>query len=85
MQSENSILTSDAPALAADAFIKSIALPKSTFAKLIREGHGPRMFTLGRRRYITREDGQAWVREMRERFAYTKRTNNPRRAATGGA
>ncbi len=67
------------PALPVDDFIRSINLPRSTFAKMILEGHGPQLFVLGRRRYITHADGIAWVNNMRERFAYTKRVNNPRR------
>jgi hypothetical protein len=79
MSNDNVIqLPGDAPALAAELFIKSIQLPKTTFAKMIREGNGPRMFMLGRRRYITHEDGQAWIGQMREKFAYVKRTNNKR-------
>jgi hypothetical protein len=66
----------DVIALSADQFAKSIALPKSTFAKMVREGHGPRMFVLGRRRYITRADAESWINTMRNRFVYTKRVNN---------
>lgn len=70
-------------AIAVDQFIKSIALPKSTFAKLVIEGNGPRMFTLGRRRYLTSEDAQKWVTRMRDKFAYTKRVNNINRVNSG--
>jgi len=63
-------------AIAVDQFIKSLPLPKSTFAKLVREGNGPRMFVLGRRRYLTSDDAQQWLERMRDKFAYVKRTNN---------
>ncbi len=75
---------SAAPAIAVDQFIKSIALPKSTFAKLVIEGNGPRMFVLGRRRYLTQDDANQWVIRMREKFAYTKRINNTQRTTARG-
>ncbi len=63
------------PCYPAETFAEEVVgVPFRTFEQLVSEGHGPRMFLLGRRRYVMSSDGIAWLELMRDRFPYCPKT-----------
>lgn len=70
------------PALPAIEFFTIVlALPPSTAEHLIASDQGPRMFMLGRRRYIRRDDAMDWIDQRAADVPYVKRRNNRRERA----
>jgi hypothetical protein len=63
---------------ATDFFATVLGLPESTFEELIAQGQAPRMFLLGRRRYVLQADALAWLDQIAESNTYVKRKNNKR-------
>jgi len=46
------------------SFCKAHKVSRALFYQLLRDGRGPRTYTIGRRRYITREAAATWRTEM---------------------
>ncbi|MDX9718431.1 MAG: hypothetical protein RBT67_13760 [Thauera sp.] len=63
-----------------ELFLGLLGLPESTAEELVRSPDAPKMFLLGRRRYIRTPDAVAWLDRMAEAKPYFPRRNN-RRAA----
>ena len=63
---------------ATDFFSTVLGLPASTAEELIAQGQAPRMFLLGRRRYVLQADALAWLDQIAESNTYVKRRNNKR-------
>ena len=65
-------------------FIILLGLPRTTADELIRAGDGPPMFLLGRRRYVLRDDGIAWLEAHAEANRHFRRINKPRKTRREG-
>lgn len=72
------------PAIPLADFALWLGLPLRTLLELIEE-FPARVFLLGRRRYIRREDALEWIDQMAERQPWTRRRNNPRAGSRSAA
>lgn len=75
---------SQLPAIPLAHFALWLGLPLRTLLELIEEVPA-KVFLLGRRRYIRREDALEWIDEMAERQPWTRRRNNPRAGSRSAA
>jgi hypothetical protein len=77
------LLVSIAPALPVEVFCSvMLGIPLSTFEEIIANGDGPRMFLIGRRRCITKQDGLDWIEELRESRPYVRSIRQRKAAAS---
>lgn len=67
------------PAMSVDEFfVNLLGVPTSTMEQLLKEPAPPKVFLLGRRRYVLREDALTWL-EHKAGLPYAPRKNNRRK------
>lgn len=57
-------------------------LSKSTGEKITQDGNGPKIFMIGRHRFIRKQDALDWIDQQTETRPYFPRKNNKRNGVT---